>query len=137
MVRVGAVVTDTNVIQLQAALSQQWLALKGAFNAWTAPHTPAGATLVAQMDAMDARVTAFIDMTPSYWLAASQMDQGQQLQADLQPIYDLLNKAGVPNVPAKPAAPPPDGLGSLFSNVQGVLLLVAVIYALHEFGGRR
>lgn len=137
MIRVGAVVTDTNVIQLQHTIAQQWSALHGAFDAWEAPHTAAGAHLVATMDAMDSRVAAYLAMTPSYWTAASQMDQGQELQRDMQPLYAQLRSAGVPNVPATPALPTSDGLGGLFSGIEGILMLVLAIEALHEFSPRR
>ena len=78
------VVTDTNVVQLQGAVSQQWDALRACFDAGQLQgKAPASGPLSAQETALNSRVLAYLAMTPSFLGAGAQMDQGQALQRDL------------------------------------------------------
>lgn len=86
--------------------------------------------IVPAWQSMMTRVQLFLRENPSWLNTASQMDRGQQLQRELGPWHARMTAAGVKNVPAMPPQPPPPE--SLFGNVQGILIALAVVMALRE-----
>lgn len=131
------VVTDTNVIQLQSAIDQQWDGLKGATDAAiTSGQLSPTSQLSNQEDAMNSRVLSYLAMTPSYFDAGAQMDQGEALQRDLNAYGASLAKAGVSNVPAPASVPAPMDLFGSLGNIGELILVVLLMAEFGHFGKR-
>jgi hypothetical protein len=127
-------VTDTNVIQLQAAISQQWDALQACFDAGQlAGKAPSGGALSSGAAGLNQRVLAFLAMTPSFWNAGAQMDQGEALQRDLNSFTDALTSSGFANVPGKASVAAP---AELFGSLQGLGVIVLLIMVMNAVGKR-
>jgi hypothetical protein len=113
------------VAQLQAAVRAQRDGIQFALGA--CPAAKADAVLMAQWDAFDVVVTAYLDQDPSLLDTASQMDAGQALQGQLSAWQDRIAAKGCGNLPPKPPAPPASGLEQASSLVIHVAELAAVL----------
>lgn len=126
------VVTDTNVIQEQHAVMQQWDALQAAFDeGQLAGKAPAGGALANGAAGLNQRVLAYLAMTPSFWDAGAQMDQGENLQRDLNSFTDALTSSGFTNVPGKASVATP---AELFGSLQGIGGLIVLIMLMNAIG---
>jgi len=128
-------VTCSDVEDLQAELKAQGEALTQC----VADNVSAGTLsplnpLLAQWTAMSRRIDTFVAESctniPPFSRAGSQMDEGQQIQRDVQPWYGKLVAAGCKGVPMAPTPPPAPQ--DLFGNLENIGLLIVAIMVLKE-----
>jgi hypothetical protein len=127
---VGNIVTPDDVKQLQTAVQAEFTNLSKSI-ATCADKVPAD--YQDQWRQMRQRVVAFLKQTPSWLHTAQQMDDGQAIQRDLQPWYQLLSSWGC-TPPVQPTPPPSaGGLGGIFDNIGKVLPWLVIFYVVREF----
>lgn len=118
-------VTDTDVAALHQAVQSERSLLGMAV---LSCRSSLDAMTLAQWDDLNARIGVYLGDSPSLLRAASQMDQGQALQREMQPWHARLRAAGCSNVPDAPPAPPADLLGTL----AGMAPLILLAFLVHE-----
>jgi hypothetical protein len=126
-------VLPDDVHALQLAVQTEAVDLDGALNrAIVAGVVSPSAPIIDEWGRMLERVRDFLRENPSWLNTASQMNRGEQLQRELGPWHARMAAAGVPSVPQMPPQPAP--AGDLFANVENIVIAIAVIMALREFG---
>jgi hypothetical protein len=93
----------------------------------------------AAWDAMQERLTAFLNEHPSWFDTASQMNRGEALEKDLAGWRNTLMSLGcsdLPPVTTSQADVGPPGLSSLLSQGMNILPMVLLAFVAIEFMGR-
>lgn len=119
------VVFPSDVAQLQAAIRAQRDSIQ--FVIGSCPAAKSDAVLMAQWDAFDVVVNAYLNESPSILDTAAQMDAGQALQPQLNAWQDRIAAKGCTGLPPKPPAPPASGLEQASSLAVHAAELVAVL----------
>jgi hypothetical protein len=132
--KVAAFVTDADVKNLHARLTDEWTAVATAIRDNASKLTQ---DQLATYSTLATRVSTYQADTPSLLRAASQMNTGEALERDVFTFVDSIRASGVPGLPATPNEAPKTTLDKIVDFVPMALLAFVVFEVVSNLPRKR